>query len=216
MTLWTLPARHLCPWDSPGKNTGVGCHALFQRIFLTQGLNPGLLRLLQWQAGSLPLAPPGKRIPSANGLPPNKPHSFSFFNIHLFIWLHQVFAATWRMFSCGMRIWLPDQGSNLALLHWDLNLSCRTPRKGPKSCSEVRISTYTFWEDTVQPVVATHHPFSQVSDWAPSSALALVMCSGSLPGVGCGGPRCPQTGIPRGIGMPLPLEEPEALDLALG
>ena len=29
--------------DSPGKNTGVGCHALFQGLFLTQGSNPGLL-----------------------------------------------------------------------------------------------------------------------------------------------------------------------------
>ena len=28
--------------DSPGKNTRVGCHALLQRIFLTQGSNPGL------------------------------------------------------------------------------------------------------------------------------------------------------------------------------
>ena len=28
--------------DSPGKNTGLGCHALFQGIFPTQGLNPGL------------------------------------------------------------------------------------------------------------------------------------------------------------------------------
>ena len=28
--------------DSPGKNTGVGCHALLQGIFLTQGSNPGL------------------------------------------------------------------------------------------------------------------------------------------------------------------------------
>ena len=46
--------------DSPGKNTGVGCHALFQGIFLTQGSNPRLLRLLHWQMGSLPLAPPGK------------------------------------------------------------------------------------------------------------------------------------------------------------
>ena len=27
------PARLLCPWDSPGKNTGVGCHALLQGIF---------------------------------------------------------------------------------------------------------------------------------------------------------------------------------------
>ena len=36
------PARLLCPWNSPGKNTGVGCHSLLQGIFLTQGLNLGL------------------------------------------------------------------------------------------------------------------------------------------------------------------------------
>ena len=46
--------------DSPGKNTGVGCHALQQGIFLTQGSNLSLLYLLHWQAGSLPLVPPGK------------------------------------------------------------------------------------------------------------------------------------------------------------
>ena len=34
---WTLPGRLLCPWDSPGQNTGVGCHALLQGIFPTQG-----------------------------------------------------------------------------------------------------------------------------------------------------------------------------------
>ena len=28
--------------DSPGRNTGVGCHAHLQGIFPTQGLNPGL------------------------------------------------------------------------------------------------------------------------------------------------------------------------------
>ena len=39
--------RLLCPWDSPGKNTGVGCHFLLQGIFLTQGLNPGLLHCRQ-------------------------------------------------------------------------------------------------------------------------------------------------------------------------
>ena len=32
------PARLLCPWNLPGKNTGVGCHALLQGIFPTQGL----------------------------------------------------------------------------------------------------------------------------------------------------------------------------------
>ena len=47
------PARLLCPWDFPGKNTGVGCHLLLQEIFPTQGLNPSLL---PWQVDSLPLS----------------------------------------------------------------------------------------------------------------------------------------------------------------
>ena len=42
------------------KKTEVHCHALLQGIFPTQGSNPRLLCLLLWQAGSLPLAPPGK------------------------------------------------------------------------------------------------------------------------------------------------------------
>ena len=41
------PARLLCPWGFPGKNIGVGCHALLQGIFSTQGLNPGLLHCRQ-------------------------------------------------------------------------------------------------------------------------------------------------------------------------
>ena len=53
------PTRLLCPWDSPGKNTRVGCCALFQGIFPTQGSNPNLLNLLHWQVGSLPLVPLG-------------------------------------------------------------------------------------------------------------------------------------------------------------
>ena len=56
------PTRLLCPGNFPGKNTGVGCHALLQGIFLTQVLNLGLLCLLHWQAGSLPLVPPGKLV----------------------------------------------------------------------------------------------------------------------------------------------------------
>ena len=38
-------ARLLCPWDSPGKKTGVGCHALLQGIFLTQESNLCLLHI---------------------------------------------------------------------------------------------------------------------------------------------------------------------------
>ena len=41
------PTRLLCPWDSPGKNTWVGSHFLLQGIFLTQGLNLGLLHCRQ-------------------------------------------------------------------------------------------------------------------------------------------------------------------------
>ena len=41
------PTRLFCPWDSPGQNTGGGCHSLLQGIFPTQGLNPGLLHYHQ-------------------------------------------------------------------------------------------------------------------------------------------------------------------------
>ena len=51
------PSRLLCPWNSPGKNTGVDCHSLLQSIFPTQVSNwvfPAL------QVDSLPPEPPGK------------------------------------------------------------------------------------------------------------------------------------------------------------
>ena len=62
--LW--PARLLCPWDVPGKNTGVGCHFLLQGIFLTQRWNLHLLHLLHWQSDSLPLSLLGRCILDGN------------------------------------------------------------------------------------------------------------------------------------------------------
>ena len=53
------PARPLCPWNFPGKNTGAGCHLLLQGTSLTQGSNPRLSCLLYWQVGALPLSHPG-------------------------------------------------------------------------------------------------------------------------------------------------------------
>ena len=41
------PTRRLCPWGSPGKNTGADCHCLLQSIFPTQGSNLGLLHFKQ-------------------------------------------------------------------------------------------------------------------------------------------------------------------------
>ena len=46
-TPWTGVYQLLCPWNSPGKNTGVGSHSLLQGIFLRQGLNLGLLHQRQ-------------------------------------------------------------------------------------------------------------------------------------------------------------------------
>ena len=60
LTLWLhglQSARLLCAWDSPGKNTGVGCRFLLQGIFLTQWLNP---HLLHWQADSFTTEPSGE------------------------------------------------------------------------------------------------------------------------------------------------------------
>ena len=50
-TLWTVATRPFCPWDFPGKNTGVGCHPFLQGIFLTQVSNPHLLSHLYWHRG---------------------------------------------------------------------------------------------------------------------------------------------------------------------
>ena len=62
--------------DSPGKNTGVGCHSLLQGIFPAQGSNLGLPTL---QADSLPSEAPGKsssgRGPIYAGFYSDFPHS---------------------------------------------------------------------------------------------------------------------------------------------
>ena len=63
LTLWPYglySARLLCPWDFPGKNTGVGCHAILQGIFPTQGIELTFPVSPVLEAGSSPLVPPGK------------------------------------------------------------------------------------------------------------------------------------------------------------
>ena len=42
-TLRTVALQAPLPWDSPAKNTGVGCHALPQGIFPTQGSDPSFV-----------------------------------------------------------------------------------------------------------------------------------------------------------------------------
>ena len=54
VTLWTVSYQAPLSWDSPGKNTGVCCHALLQKIFSNEESNLHLLCLLHWQEDSLP------------------------------------------------------------------------------------------------------------------------------------------------------------------
>ena len=69
-----MPVRLLCPWDSPGRNTGMGCHFLLQGIFMTQGLNLGLLHC-RWILYSL----------SHQGIPR---YIYTYF-IYIYIYTHK-------------------------------------------------------------------------------------------------------------------------------
>ena len=65
------PARLLCPWDSPGKYTGVGCHFLLQRIFPTQLINKVVIvpggqwrdSVIHIHVSILPATPLSSRLP---------------------------------------------------------------------------------------------------------------------------------------------------------
>ena len=54
-SLW--PTRLLCPWASPGKNTGAGCHALPPGDLSNPGNEPAPPAAPALQADSLPLSP---------------------------------------------------------------------------------------------------------------------------------------------------------------
>ena len=75
VTPWTVATRLLWSWDFAGKKAGVGCHFLLQGIFPTQGLNPRLLGLLHWHAGSLPLSRLGALPNSSLSYPPRNTQS---------------------------------------------------------------------------------------------------------------------------------------------
>jgi len=79
-------ARLLCPWDFPGKNTGVGCHFLLQGIFLTQELNPHLPASPALAGGFFTTEPPGKpRLCVANSKFQKPIQTMRFHSISTFI-----------------------------------------------------------------------------------------------------------------------------------
>ena len=136
VTPWTIVHQALQPWHSPGKNTTVDCHALLQGIFLTQGLNPCLLSLLRWQAGSLPVAPPG-----ILGFPYSSVGKESACSTGFSSWVRKI---PWR------RKWHPTPGSIPGL--------GRSPREGTH-CSILswRIPWIGTWQATVHGVARVGH-----------------------------------------------------------
>ena len=92
------PTRLLCPWNSPGKNTAVGCHFLLQAIFPTQGSNLHLLCLLHLQVASLH---PQGRV-SVYALHP--------LSISLFIFM------PWKLCSLSLQISLEDVSYTLPII----------------------------------------------------------------------------------------------------
>ena len=108
VTPWTMEpmARLLCPCDSPGKNTGVGRHALLQGIFPNQG---SILHPLLHCWGDLSSAPPGK--------PVNQPY---INKINTF--LKEAHVKSWVLSYFCFSPWFPlelMEHSWASLSHWD-------------------------------------------------------------------------------------------------
>ena len=100
------PKRLLCPWDFPGKNTGVGCHFLLQEIFPTQGLHPGL---------------PLYRLSHQGSLFQTVKMMISFFKINLFS----------GQFSCSV---VSDSSQPRESQHTRLPCPSQTPGVYPNPC----------------------------------------------------------------------------------
>ena len=102
--------RLLCPWNSPGKSTGVGSHSFLQGIFLTRD-RTGSLAL---QADSLPSEPPGKPFPKPDY---TKKRSWSLCGGLLPIWSITAFSICWNYYiwdTCSANWWDAPKSAMLA------------------------------------------------------------------------------------------------------
>ena len=84
------PAKLLCPWDFPGRSTGVGCHALLQGIFPVQGSsNPAAAAAAKSLQSCLTLCDP------IDGSPPGSPVS-GIFQARTLEWVAISFPNAWK------------------------------------------------------------------------------------------------------------------------
>ena len=116
---WLQPARPLCPWDSPGKYTGVGCHFLLQGNLSNPGIepeSPASPALGSRFFTAEPLGKPQRKIKHLENRPPvmGHDHHYLFFSsLYIFLILSFFF------FFFGQAVQYvgsSDQGSNLSPL----------------------------------------------------------------------------------------------------
>ena len=136
--------------DSPDKNTGMCCHALFKGVLPTQGSNPYLLRLLHWQAGSLPPAPRGKPIGATGWILFKISVAFYCWRKHIFfMWyyccLFQCFSFSWTLWLWHKNFsFVPENSVSFSLLHI-LNIKCTVSLK-----MEASVILWNFLKTTVK------------------------------------------------------------------
>ena len=95
--------RLLCPWDFPGKNTGVGCHFLLPGIFPTQGSNP--------------LSSPASAGKFFTTVPPGKPVCAVASFIYIYVISFILFLAVLGLYRCmGFSLDAVSRGSFLAVV----------------------------------------------------------------------------------------------------
>ena len=92
------PLVSFCPWGSPGKNTGVGCHVLFQGIFPTQEVNPHLLHWRQILYALNHLGSPFLSYYQAN-------YEFHWFYLEITFWLCPVHYISMVPLTAGVVGW---------------------------------------------------------------------------------------------------------------
>ena len=128
------PARLLCPWDSPGKNTGVGCHALLQGIFPPQGSNPCLLCLLHCRWILYPLSYLGSLMFTDDPL--------KLFNSPSPDWIARIMAFNWCAHKQTLKMVIMTENYKL----WDFQvLSDSIPNVRKSLCSYPFATTYFMW-----------------------------------------------------------------------
>ena len=152
------PIRLPCPWDSPGKNTGVGCHFLLQCMKVKSEsevaqLCPTLSDPVDWSLpGSSVHGISQERVLEWAAIAFSNNSKTTFFSkycIYLFIWLRQVLvvphgvfvASACRIFSCrAQTLWLWCSSSVAMVLGLSFSVACGIlvpwPGIEPMSCAQ--------------------------------------------------------------------------------